>query len=226
LYSILIIEDDAELCRVIEKILQKEGFDVSTAADGEAGLARLRENRPNLILCDIVMPIMDGYSVLEAIMEEGTHADIPFIFVTGMGERENIRRGMTGGADDYLTKPFSPEELIAAITSRLSRRDAIRNHYLKSACQDEHAILFERTTAREREILQFVGRGTTSREIAEHLGISIRTVQVHRTNLMDKLGADNAAMLARWATLADQQREQLPVEKTNITTMALGVPDE
>ncbi|MEI6209336.1 MAG: response regulator transcription factor [Desulfuromonadales bacterium] len=212
MFSILIIEDDAEVCRLMEIILQKKGFDVSTAPDGVAGLARLRENRPNLILCDIEMPIMDGHSVLEIIREEGAFADVPFIFVTAKGERDEMRRGMTGGADDYLSKPFSPEELIAAITSRLRQRDAIRNHHLQSACQEEHIILTERTSVREREVLRLVGRGATSKEIAQLLGISIRTVDAHRTNLMDKLGADNAVMLARWATLAEQLREQLPPE--------------
>jgi DNA-binding NarL/FixJ family response regulator len=210
MYSILIIDDDPSICRNMELILQMEGFKVITASDGQAGLTMLREKRPDLILCDIMMPDLDGHSVLETLKNDELLAEIPFIFVTAMGGRTEVRRGMTAGADDYLSKPFSAEELIATVTSRLHRLERFRQHGVKSTFQEEYAILSQRTTVREREVLHLVGRGLKSKEIAQQLCISLRTVNAHRTNLMSKLGVDNAAMLARWAVVAGQMKEQCP----------------
>ena len=209
MYLIMIIEDDPSYQSMMETILILEGFDVKSASDGQSGLAMLREHRPDLILCDIMMPLMDGHAVLGSLRKEKQLLDVPFIFVTALGHRTDVRHGMTAGADDYLPKPFSAEELIVAVTGCLTRRENLRKHYLSSIYQEECTILVERTTVREREILELVGRGATSREIAGHLGISLRTVDAHRTNLMNKLGAENAAMLSRWALIADQLREQL-----------------
>jgi DNA-binding NarL/FixJ family response regulator len=207
MYSILIIDDDASICSNMELILQMEGFEVITASDGQAGLAMLREKRPDLILCDILMPDMDGLSVLEILKNDELLAEIPFIFVTAMGARTEVRRGMTAGADDYLSKPFSAEELIAAVTSRLHRLERFRQQGVKSTFHEEYAILSQRTTTREREVLHLVGRGLKSKDIAQQLCISLRTVDAHRTNLMGKLGVDNAAMLARWAVVAGRMKE-------------------
>jgi len=203
MYSILIIEDDPSICNNMELILQMEGFDVRTACDGQSGLVRIREKRPDLILCDILMPEMDGHTLLEVLNGEGTYADIPFIFVTALGERADVRRGMSAGADDYLSKPFSADELLATVIGRLYRLETIRLHNAKSAFQKERAVLGQQISAREREVLQLVGKGSTSKEIAERLGISIRTVEVHRSNMMKKLNAANAATLARWAGIAE-----------------------
>jgi DNA-binding NarL/FixJ family response regulator len=185
---------------MMETILQMEGFAVRIASDGQSGLALLRDKRPDLILCDIMMPEMDGHSVLEALKNEKTFADIPFIFVTAMGDRSDVRQGMSAGADDYLPKPFSADELLAAVNGRIRRHMLIN----VSVFQKEQAILNKKITKREREILVMVGQGATSKAIAECLGVCLKTVEVHRANLMAKLGAVNAASLARWAFIAEQ----------------------
>lgn len=202
MYSILIIEDDVPICSNMQLILQMEGFHVRTACSGPAGIELVGKERPDLILCDIMMPAVDGLTVLETLKRD-EYADIPFIFVTALGERADVRRGMAAGADDYLTKPFSAEELVAAVTGRLHRMERIRLSGRKAAFQEEYAILSHSVSAREREVLLLVGSGATSREIAEQLGISLRTVEVHRANLMSKLDAGNSAMLARWAVIAE-----------------------
>jgi DNA-binding NarL/FixJ family response regulator len=203
MHSILIIEDDPSICSNMELILNMEGFDVRTAHDGVTGLARICELRPDLILCDIMMPEMCGHTLLGLLKNESDFAGIPFIFVTALGERADVRRGMSAGADDYLAKPFSADELVTAVTVRLHRLESMRQHSTKAAFKEEHTILSQRISAREREVLLQVGTGATSKEIAERLGISLRTVEVHRSNLMNKLGATNAAMLARWAVIAE-----------------------
>ncbi|HBA71771.1 MAG: hypothetical protein A2X82_02425 [Geobacteraceae bacterium GWC2_55_20] len=204
MYSILIIEDDPALCCNMELILRMEGFDARTAADGLSGLASINEKHPDLILCDILMSEMDGHTLLGVLKRETELAGIPFIFVTALGERSDVRLGMSSGADDYLTKPFTADELVAAVTGRLHRLETIRLHSTRATFREEHDILRQRISTREREVLLLVGSGATSREIADSLGISLRTVEVHRSNLMDKLGATNAAMLARWAVIAEQ----------------------
>lgn len=204
MHSILIIDDDPSYLDMMETILQMEGFTVRTAHDGRSGLASLRQKRPDLILCDIMMPGMDGHSVLDVLKSEETHANISFIFVTAMGDRADMRRGMSAGADDYLSKPFSADELLAAVSGRIRRHGMISLNQGTSAFQNELTILSTRITRREREILQLVGRGITSREIAEQLGVALKTVEVHRANLMNKLNASNAATLARWAVIAEQ----------------------
>ena len=204
MYSIVVIDDEPSYINMMEVIFQQEGFSVRSALDAQSGIAMLREKRPDLILCDIMMPGMDGHSVLETLKNDKTLADIPFIFVTAMADHANVRRGMSSGADDYLPKPFSVDELLAAVIGRIRRHEVIRQDSDKSAFQKEQVILNQKITKREREVLLMVGQGDTSKGIAERLGVSLKTVEGHRANLMNKLGAANAAALARWAIIADQ----------------------
>jgi DNA-binding NarL/FixJ family response regulator len=199
--SILIIEDDPAYRSMMETILQMEDFEVRTASDGCTGLEMITEKRPDLILCDIMMPGMDGHSVLEKVRGNASLAEIPFIFVTALGERNDVRRGMSGGADDYLPKPFSADELLAAVNGRI-RRLEIFTQQNGAVITDEELNMIRKITRREREVLQMVGQGDTSKEIAERLGVCLKTVEVHRANLMNKLRASNAASLARWAVIA------------------------
>lgn len=201
--SILIIEDDAPCRKSAALILRKEGFNVQTAENGASGIAMIQEHRPDLILCDIMMPEMDGHSVLELVKRDSNCADIPFIFVTALADRSNMRNGMCRGADDYLTKPFSSEELVSAVIGRLHRFELIRQRDKTTALQEEFAVLINQTTEREQEILILVGQGYTSKEIAKRFNIKVNTVQVHRANLLKKLDAPNAANLARWAVITE-----------------------
>lgn len=201
--SILVIEDDPSYRSSISLILQMEGFDVRTAENGADGIAMVSDIRPDLILCDIMMPGMDGYAVLETLGKENLSADIPFIFVTALNDRANVRCAMSEGADDFLTKPFSAEELVSAVVCRLHRVNVLRQRGGLDLFKENFAFLSQQITGREREILLYVGQGSTSKEIAERLGIRINTVEVHRANLMKKLNAGNAASLARWAIIAE-----------------------
>jgi len=122
--KILVIEDEESVRENILEILEYEGFEAVGAEDGRVGLQRAQEQRPDLIVCDIAMPQMDGYSVLAEIRQIPETAATPFIFLTARADRPFMRHGMELGADDYLTKPFSSAELIAAISARLERQNA------------------------------------------------------------------------------------------------------
>jgi DNA-binding response OmpR family regulator/DNA-binding CsgD family transcriptional regulator len=119
--KILIIEDENELREEIAEILQYEGYIVFEAKNGSEGIRIAGKEHPDLILCDILMPDMDGYEVLQRLQTNGTIITIPFIFITALNERYNFRYGMELGADDYLTKPFESHELLKAIKSRIKK---------------------------------------------------------------------------------------------------------
>ncbi|MGG6268969.1 response regulator [Leptolyngbya sp. AN10] len=127
--TILVIEDEAQIRENIAEILAFTGFEVITAENGATGLELAKSRHPDLIICDIMMPTLDGYQVLDALRQNARTATIPLIFLTAKVDRGDQRHGMNLGADDYLTKPFEPEELLLAIESRLNRRTAL-NQYI------------------------------------------------------------------------------------------------
>ncbi|MDD2463014.1 MAG: response regulator transcription factor [Desulfobulbus sp.] len=208
--SILIVEDDPQLCNNMALILSLEDFEVRVAHNGSIGLQLIEEKQPDLILCDILMPGMDGHAFHENIKQHPDWASILFIFVSALNDQSHVRRGMLAGADDYLPKPFSAEELLTAVKVRLMRRHLICVTEPSSipplpteAIPKEQALLLQRISRREREVLLLVAQGDTTKEIANQLFISPKTVEAHRSQLMKKLGATNAAALARWASLLE-----------------------
>lgn len=127
--TILVIEDDAIVRRLICKILVQQGYDILEASGGQGGIQLALVAQPDLIVCDVMMPGLDGYGVLQQLQGQPETAIIPFIFLTARSERQDIRQGMRLGADDYLTKPFTKEELIGAIASRLSKVSSLQRCY-------------------------------------------------------------------------------------------------
>src|SRR5690606_36522451 len=125
--KILLIEDDTSLRENIEELLELSGFEVLTASNGKTGVESALRELPDLVLCDIMMPELDGYGVLEQLSLNESTRHIPFIFVTAKTERFEVRKGMDLGADDYLTKPFEEEELLGAIQSRLDKAKQYEN---------------------------------------------------------------------------------------------------
>lgn len=126
---ILVIEDEPQVLANLREILQLSEFEVVTANNGRAGLLLAQQSPPDLIICDVMMPEMDGYTVLENLRQDSATALVPLIFLTARSERADMRRGMELGADDFLTKPFDPTELLKAIEGRLKKQNAINNHY-------------------------------------------------------------------------------------------------
>ncbi len=133
--KILVIEDESAIRANIEQILHLAGFDPLVAVDGAEGLELAKQTIPDLILCDIMMPKMDGYGVLKSIRKDEQTALIPFIFLTAKVDKSDMRQGIEIGGDDYLTKPFTPEELLGAINACFKKQETIQHHYQEEIAQ-------------------------------------------------------------------------------------------
>jgi len=129
--KILLIEDDAVVRENTAELLELANYSVITAANGKIGVIEAKKNKPDIIVCDIMMPELDGYGVLQILSKELSTKHIPFIFLSAKTERKDIRKGMDMGADDYLTKPFDEVELISAIESRLAKVAIIQENLNK-----------------------------------------------------------------------------------------------
>jgi len=199
---ILLVDDDRLFLAFLVRSVRvaRPNWEVRTATDGLQALRMLRAEPADLLVTDIAMPVMGGLDLLAEIRRDPALAGLPLIFITSHADRATMRRSMVGGADDYLTKPIAADELISAIESRLQRLGQV------AASPGSAALLSgplrELLTDRELEVLALIGRGKVTKDIALDLGLSPRTVCVHRANIMRKLDLHNAAALAALAIRA------------------------
>ncbi|MRT16155.1 response regulator [Vitellibacter sp. q18] len=137
--NILLIEDDTALRENTAELLELSGYTVVTAPNGKIGIEKAKAEKPNIVVCDIMMPEIDGYGVLEQLASDEATKHIPFIFLSAKTEHKEIRKGMDMGADDYLTKPFDEQELISAIESRLAKASilALRENNANGAMAED-----------------------------------------------------------------------------------------
>ena len=200
---ILIIEDEPAMLANLRDILELEGFEALTAPNGLLGLATARQEKPDLILCDILMPLLDGHGVLEGLRKDRATAKIPFIFLTAKGEHADIRAGMNLGADDYLVKPFKVADLLEAIEARLER--VMQQTSFQADFSSAEPIRSLGLSPRESEILLWVAQGKTNFETGVILNISAATVKKHLENNYAKLGVEgrNAATLRALTALSE-----------------------
>ncbi len=189
--TILIIEDEPEMRRNLATILRLEKFRPLTAENGRAGVETALRELPDLILCDVMMPELDGHGVLRELREHPSTEATPFIFLTARGEKPDIRSGMNLGADDYLTKPVAKNDLLAAISSRLKRAEqtaiADFNPDFSSPQPLEQAFGL---TPRVAETLLWLAQGKTNGDIAVILGISESTVKKHVLEIFETLNVE------------------------------------
>lgn len=127
--KILVIEDNLEVRENLAEILELSGYEVTTAENGKVGVQIARNKTPDLILCDVMMPELDGFGVLRILDQHPKTADIPFVFLTAKAEKDDFRKGMNLGADDYITKPFDDVELLDAIEMRLKKSERIKKSF-------------------------------------------------------------------------------------------------
>ena len=125
--KIVVIDDNPILCENTREMLELSNFEVSCAGNGKAGIEVIRAVKPDLILCDIMMPELDGYGVLRAVLNHPDSSRIPFIFLSSKAEKDDFRKGMDLGADDYLVKPFTGEQLLSMVTARLRKAETVND---------------------------------------------------------------------------------------------------
>ena len=205
--KILVIEDEAEIRANLLELLEIEGYDVLGADSGITGLLGAIEHRPDLILCDVMMPEIDGYDVLRAIRQEPITALVPFIFLTAFADKGDVRQGMDLVADDYLTKPFTCAEVLGAIETRLKKQILLTAE--RRALQEQ--LLLKQERARQlKEMLdsdsldlmedfrgQIRGKLTTLQLITELLKPLPECVEINRSlGLINLICASEIKMLA------------------------------
>ncbi len=191
--KILVIEDHALMRRNIVTILTMEGYDALAAGNGRDGLALARSERPDLVLCDVMMPEMDGHEVLRALRADAGTAGIPFVFLTAKGEKHEVRGGMNLGADDYLVKPVSRDDLVAALEARFTRRHQQRRPDFATLFTSAQPLEALGISPREAEVLLWVAQGKSNADIATILALSTATVKRHVLHIFEKVGVENRA---------------------------------
>lgn len=231
--KILVIEDDALTRKMYLDGLESEGFDMIGASNGTKGIEQALSHLPDLIICDILMPDIDGYTVLEKLRQNPLAAVIPFIFLTGRGTKEDFRRGMEFGADDYITKPATLEQLLRAIATRLEKRQA----FLSYCCMNYDNISLSQhngdsVTKKEKsifpvvpqlkEVFDFIeanyDKGITLSDVAQAVGYSA----AYLTNRVAKITGEtvNSWIVKRRMAAA---RELLKNTSQNIEEIATTV---
>jgi DNA-binding NarL/FixJ family response regulator len=189
--TVRLILDPAEMRRNIATILEMENYSVFAAADGRAGIELARSRKPDIVLCDVMMPEMDGFAVIQTLRADAATASIPFIFLTAKGEKRDVRGGMNLGADDYLTKPVTATDLLAAIEARLARARAAGTREFKPDFSSSVPLEKLGLTPREAEVLLWVCQGKSNADIATILETTIHTVKKHLQNIFEKLGVES-----------------------------------
>ena len=182
--KILVIEDDTTTRNMFIDALGAEGFNTIGAENGITGIRIAQEYSPDLVICDIMMPNLDGYGVLAALRQDPATAIIPFIFLTGSGMKTEVRKGMELGADDYLTKPSTVEELLRSITTQFNKQSLLQSWYASQGSPSQstspepevtESSFFPNVTALQ-EVFDFIEanyqRGITLCDVAEAVGYS------------------------------------------------------
>lgn len=174
--TILVIEDEADTRNLFLVVLEANGFDVIVAENGVTGIQQAQKHLPDLIICDIMMPDMDGYSVLHTLRQDPVTTIIPFIFLTGNNDKASLRKGMELGADDYITKPSTIEEILQAIATRLEKQAKLRYWYANTSVQLSEALVVDSelifpTIPHLKEVFDYI-------EAHYHQGITLSDVAV------------------------------------------------
>jgi DNA-binding NarL/FixJ family response regulator len=220
--KILLVDDDKTLQTVLTRYLEKRGYSVRVVTSGIQGLKLFSQDPPDLVVSDIMMPGMDGLEFCRRLRATRPGQLVPFIFLTAKKDLEDRVQGHYIGADDYITKPFEPLELLAKIESQLERSRRIHSEMIRliqqmpeeaSSTEEETAppkaatmapLPMEPTedlplTPAEARVFWEVIQGLTNKQISQRLFISPRTVQTHLSNILTKLSLENRSQLVRFA---------------------------
>ena len=195
LATVFVVDDDAAVRKSLRMMLKAAGHVVETFSSANEFLAIFNPEIEGCIILDVTMPGMDGPTLQEELNTRGSR--LPIIFLTGQGTIPLTVHTLKAGAMDFLTKPVQGKELLACVKQALDKSAQLQNqaHEAKS-----RAAKLDELTPREKEVMMLVIEGHTSKQIAQRLGISYRTVEVYRTHVMEKTGSENILDLARIAS--------------------------
>jgi DNA-binding NarL/FixJ family response regulator len=198
---LLLIDDDPNLVVLVKDYLELRGYVVEAAKNGRDALRLLEKGLPNLIICDVMMPEMDGYTFVKQVRENPQTSWLPILFLSAKGQMQDRVTGLSKGADVYMVKPFEPDELVAQIEASLKQAARMRQ---VQGTEIETGVTLQvpfdvELTPTEQKVIQAVARGMANREIAQDLSVSQRTVESHVSNMLGKTGLKNRTELARWA---------------------------
>ena len=186
---LLLIDDDPNLILLVKDYLEFRGYEVITAENGREALEVLENDLPDMIICDVMMPEMDGYSLVKHVRENPRTSWIPVLFLSAKGQSQDRVKGLNTGADVYMVKPFEPEELVAQVESSLKQAARIAERPGKGVDSGPKIqVPFDvELTPTELRVVQYVARGMANREIGTALFISENTVKNHVRNILEKL---------------------------------------
>ena len=220
------MDDEPGLRKATQAYLQEESFCVETANDGEEGWEKAQQLLPDLVISDVMMPRLDGYGLLARLREDERLAGTPVVFLTAKGMTADRIAGFMAGVDDYIPKPFDPDELVARVRGVLARQQRLLAEAARFADADVGQLAKQITeirsllgqggpgssgkrsrgeapqqqfTPREASVLQLVAEGLMNKEIAKHLGTSIRNVEKYVSRLFGKTSTSSRTELVRYA---------------------------
>jgi len=219
---ILLVDDEPGLRTAVQAYLEDEGFQVTTAVDGEEGWEKAQKMIPDVIITDVMMPRCDGYGLLKKIREDERLGGTPVIFLTAKGMTADRTQGYQAGVDDYMPKPFDPDELVARVRNVVQRQERLLTEAARFANADVGQMAKQITeiksmlshgdknnsrkddaipnfTPREASVLQLVAEGLMNKEIARQLETSIRNVEKYVSRLFIKTGTSSRTELVRYA---------------------------
>jgi DNA-binding NarL/FixJ family response regulator len=199
--KLLLIDDDPNLILLVKDYLEFRGYDVMTAENGREALEVLDNKVPDMIICDVMMPEMDGYSLVKHIRQEPRTNTIPVLFLSAKGQSQDRVKGLNEGADVYMVKPFEPEELVAQVESSLKQIKRLVDNKGRGLGEAPTIIVSPNVelTPTELKVVQLVAKGMANRDIADQLNVSQRTIESHVSNMLNKTSLKNRTELARWA---------------------------
>ncbi len=218
---ILLVDDEPGLRTAVQAYLQDEGFEVTTAVDGEEGWQMAQKMLPDLVISDVMMPRCDGYELLNRLRADERLGGTPVIFLTAKGMTLDRTQGYQAGVDDYIPKPFDPDELVARVRNVVGRQDRllaeaarfadadvgqmarqiteIRSLLAKGDSETSKLGVVHNFTPREASVLQLVAEGLMNKQIARKLETSIRNVEKYVSRLFNKTGTSSRTELVRYA---------------------------
>jgi FixJ family two-component response regulator len=200
---VCVVDDDETIRELLSAVFDADGFLVESYEDGGAFLAQHPSTPPACVLLDVLMPGKSGLEVLKELNARG--ASSPVIMISGSADIPMAVDAIKHGALDFIEKPFDPETIVRRVREALSAADARTDARARHAAQDVTIVGADTLTCREKEVLTLIAGGQSNKEAGRQLGISPRTIEVHRARIMEKLGAKNAADLVRIVLSYDEE---------------------